>query len=93
MGLPQKQKFVSSTLTEATKKMKKEYYLGRRNQRTNYWLYVKETAENYPDSILWWKAIIKNDELLYWSYCIMIPKDIKKITDQEAQEFLFPFCI
>jgi len=74
--------------------MKKEYYLGRKNKRHTYWIYIKQTKEENPvNKISWWKCVIANDKLDHWVNCNMLPEDMKLITDQEALEFLFPFCI
>jgi len=76
--------------------MNTKYYFGRKNSRTNYRLYKKETVTFGPDNTnlaRWYKADIERDKFRGWNFCIEIPKDIKPTEKQQADEYLFLYCI
>jgi len=72
------------------------YYLGRKNKRIKPTLYKKFTIQ-FPECehcTEWFKVCISKDVFEGWNYCgVMVPLDMKEITEEEATEYLFEFCL
>ena len=66
-----------------------EYYMGRKNRRTTYWLYRRMYSDNAE---IWDKSTISSGHL-QWEYCNMLPKDMKLVTHDEAEQFLFEILL
>jgi hypothetical protein len=76
--------------------MKTQFYFGRKNSRTNYSLYKKEIDNFEKENVKiarWYKADIEKDKFKGWNFCIEIPKDIKPVRKQNADEYLFLYCL
>ena len=70
-----------------------EYFFGRKNQRTNYKLYKKVYKDNPVHKFTWWTAGIIKGKLTCWHYCNMLPEDMRNATIDEAEQFLFEYCL
>ena len=67
-----------------------EYYFGKKTRRCTYGLYRKYIDN---DKAVWYKAGIYKGEFKQWNPAFHLPLDMKQITKEEAEEFLFEFCL
>ena len=65
---------------------KTKYFLGRKNTRIAYRVYKLYNCR-------WYRASIIKGVFTGWSFCNIIPTDMKPIREQTANEILFEFCL
>lgn len=71
--------------------MKTKYYFGRKNRRTNYRLYKEEICKDNNDCSLSYFFVLKiiKGNVSGWNQCGELPKDMKPIRKENAEEYLF----